>query len=126
MVDILSTRLQEVYAKWEARAEVSRNPESNTARFSISGKMIIKKKIDVRLERRCESYVCILDLRRTGQQLYRRKIQDREQTRKIRENSLFKIKETEPLAPFVKEKSSLLHYCCNSCTPSSRVSFRIT
>ncbi|XP_029045930.1 glycerol-3-phosphate acyltransferase 1, mitochondrial isoform X1 [Osmia bicornis bicornis] len=96
MVDILSTRLQEVYAKWETRTEVRRNTESSTTRFSLD------------------------ELRRAGQQLHRKKIQDREQARKIRENSLYKIKETEPLAPLVKEKSSYLHYCCNNCTPSSR------
>lgn len=41
MVDILSTRLQEVYAKWESRTEVIRNTESNTTRFSIRGKIFI-------------------------------------------------------------------------------------
>ncbi|XP_076678138.1 glycerol-3-phosphate acyltransferase mino [Andrena cerasifolii] len=96
MVDVLSTRLQEVYAKWETRAEVRRNPESTTTRFSVE------------------------EIRRTGQQFHRKRVQDREQARKIRENSLYKIKETEPLAPFVKEKTSFLHYCCTSCTPSSR------
>ncbi|CAL7938466.1 unnamed protein product [Xylocopa violacea] len=96
MVDVLSTRLQEVYAKWETRTKIRRNPESNTTRFSIE------------------------EFRRADQQLYRKKAQDREQVRKIRENSLFKIKETEPLAPLVNEKSSFLHYCCRSCTPSSR------
>nr|XP_012153368.1 PREDICTED: glycerol-3-phosphate acyltransferase 1, mitochondrial isoform X3 [Megachile rotundata] len=96
MVDVLSTRLQEVYAKWETRTEVTRNPESSTTRLSLD------------------------ELRRAGQQLHRKKIQDREQARKIRENSLFKIKETEPLAPLVKEKSSYLHFCCNNCTPSSK------
>lgn len=96
MVDILSTRLQEVYAKWESRTEVIRNTESNTTRFSIR------------------------ELRRTGQQFYKKKIQDREQAKKVRENSLFKIKETEPLVPVVKEKSPFLNYCCNNCTPSSR------
>lgn len=94
MVDILSTRLQEVYAKWETRTEVTRNPEA--APYSID------------------------ELRRSGQQLYRKKMHDREQARKIRENTLFKIKETEPLSPLVKNKSSFLHYCCNSCTPASR------
>ncbi|XP_043265956.1 glycerol-3-phosphate acyltransferase 1, mitochondrial isoform X1 [Colletes gigas] len=96
MVDIVSTRLQEVYAKWETRTAVNRNPESNTTRFSLE------------------------ELRRTGQQLHRKKIQDREQAKRIRESSLFKIKETEPLAAFVKEKPSFLHYCCSTCTPSSK------
>ncbi|XP_076240613.1 glycerol-3-phosphate acyltransferase mino isoform X2 [Calliopsis andreniformis] len=96
MVDILSTRLQEVYAKWETRTEVSRNSESVTTRLSLE------------------------ELRRAGQQLHRKKIQEREQARQIRESSLFKIKETEPLAPFIKEKPSFLYYCCRSCTPSSR------
>ncbi|KOC63702.1 Glycerol-3-phosphate acyltransferase 1, mitochondrial [Habropoda laboriosa] len=96
MVDILSTRLQEVYAKWETRTEVSRNPESRPARFSIE------------------------ELRRTGQQLYRKRIQNREQARKLRESSLYQIKENKPLQPLVPEKQSFLHYCCNSCTPSSR------
>ncbi|XP_076382724.1 glycerol-3-phosphate acyltransferase mino isoform X1 [Megalopta genalis] len=96
MVDVLSTRLQEVYAKWESRTEVKRNSESSTNRYSVG------------------------ELRRTGLQLHRRKIQDREQARKVRENNLFKIKETEPLSALVKEKPSFLHYCCRSCTPASR------
>lgn len=96
MVDILSTRLQEVYAKWETRTEVPRNSESATTRLSLE------------------------ELRRTGQQLHKKKIQERERARKIRENSLFKIKEAEPIAPFLKEKPSFLRQCCRSCTPSSR------
>ncbi|KZC05904.1 PREDICTED: glycerol-3-phosphate acyltransferase 1, mitochondrial isoform X2 [Dufourea novaeangliae] len=96
MVDILSTRLQEVYAKWESRTEVKRNSEPTTTRYSFG------------------------ELRRTGQQLHRKKIQDRELARKIRDSSLFKIKESEPLAPLIKEKPSFLHPCCNTCTPCSR------
>lgn len=38
MVDVLSTRLQEVYAKWESRTDVTRNPEPNTPRLSLDGK----------------------------------------------------------------------------------------
>lgn len=41
MVDILSTRLQEVYAKWETRTAVMRNPESSTTRLLIEGKNFI-------------------------------------------------------------------------------------
>ncbi|KAH0947161.1 hypothetical protein HN011_010481, partial [Eciton burchellii] len=96
MVDVLSTRLQEVYAKWETRTEVMRNVQPPTTRFSLD------------------------DLRRTGQHIQRRKIQDREQSRKIRESSLFEIKETEPLVPTIKQKSSFLRHCCGTCTPSSR------
>lgn len=96
MIDIVSTRLQEVYAKWNRRTEIKRNPESNTVRFSIK------------------------ELRRTGQQMYKKKLQDKEQARKVRESSLFQIKETEPLVPTVTESSLFLHYCCISCTPSSR------
>ncbi|KYN23327.1 PREDICTED: glycerol-3-phosphate acyltransferase 1, mitochondrial isoform X2 [Trachymyrmex cornetzi] len=96
MVDVLSTRLQEVYAKWETRTQVTRNAEPTTTPFSLDG------------------------LRRAGLQLHRRKIQDREQSRKIRESSLYSIKETEPLMPSIKHKSSFLHYCCNTCTPASR------
>ncbi|XP_071866860.1 glycerol-3-phosphate acyltransferase mino [Bombus fervidus] len=96
MIDIVSTRLQEVYAKWNRRTEIKRNPESSTARFSIK------------------------ELRRTGQQMYKKKLQDKEQARKVRESSLFQIKESEPLIPTVAESSLFLHYCCNSCTPSSR------
>ena len=50
-------------------------------------------------------------------------MRDKEQARKVRENSLFEIKESEPFTYTIKEKSLLLHYCCRSCTPSSRVSF---
>lgn len=53
--------------------------------------------------------------------MYKKKLQDKEQARKVRENSLFQIKETEPLVPTVTESSLFLHYCCSSCTPSSRV-----
>ncbi|XP_012537391.1 glycerol-3-phosphate acyltransferase 1, mitochondrial isoform X2 [Monomorium pharaonis] len=95
MVDVLSTRLQEVYAKWETRTEVTRNTEPTT-RFSLDG------------------------LRRAGLQVHRRKIQDREVSRKIRDQSLYSIKETEPLAPMIRHKSTFLHYCCNTCTPASR------
>lgn len=96
MVDVLSTRLQEVYATWETRTEVSRNPEPAATRFSLD------------------------ELRRSGQSLQKRKMQEREQARKFRDSNLFKIKETEPLAPTVKQKSPFLRYCCNSCTPASR------
>ncbi|CAK9807765.1 Glycerol-3-phosphate acyltransferase 1, mitochondrial [Anthophora quadrimaculata] len=96
MVDILSTRLQEVYAKWETRTEVTRNPETNTTRFSIE------------------------ELRQTGQQLYRKRIQNKEYARKIRETSLYQIKENKPLPPLIPDKQSFLHYCCNICTPSSK------
>jgi len=37
MVDVLSTRLQEVYAKWETRTEVMRNAQPPTTRFSLDG-----------------------------------------------------------------------------------------
>lgn len=98
MVDVLLMRLQEVYEKWESKTDGARNAESAASPFSLS------------------------DLRRTSQQLQRKKIQDREQTRKIRESSLYKIKESEPLLPSFPPRSSFVHYCCRSCTPSSRVS----
>lgn len=62
-------------------------------------------------------------LRRVGGHFHRKKIQDKEQSRKMRESSLFKIKETEPLTMTMKQKSSFLRHCCYTCTPSSRVSF---
>ncbi|XP_031842920.1 glycerol-3-phosphate acyltransferase mino isoform X2 [Nomia melanderi] len=96
MVDVLSTRLQEVYAKWESRTEVKRNLEPSSNLYTIG------------------------DLRRASHQVHKRRIQDRIQAKKIRENSLFKIKESEPLVPLVKEKPSFLRYCCSDCTPSSR------
>ncbi|XP_066581402.1 glycerol-3-phosphate acyltransferase 1, mitochondrial isoform X2 [Prorops nasuta] len=96
MVDVLSTRLQEVYAKWEARTDIPRDQESSSTRFTIDG------------------------LRRVGQQIQRRKIQNREVARKIRESSLYKIKESEPILPPFTGKVSFLHYCCKSCTPASR------
>lgn len=65
----------------------------------------------------------IAGLRRAGLQFYRRRIQDREQSRKIRESALYSIKETEPLMPLTKHKSSFMHYCCSTCTPVSKVSF---
>lgn len=39
MVDVVSTRLQEVYAKWEARTNVDRNGDDNTPRLSLDGKI---------------------------------------------------------------------------------------
>ncbi|KAK9294563.1 hypothetical protein QLX08_010868 [Tetragonisca angustula] len=96
MLDTVSTRLQEVYARWNRRTEVKRNPESDTTPFSIK------------------------ELRQFGQQMYKRRMRDKEQARKVRENSLFEIKESEPFTPTIREKSLLLHYCCKNCTPSSR------
>lgn len=98
MVDVLSTRLQEVYATWETRTQVSRTPEPASTRFSLE------------------------ELRRAGQSLHKKKMHDRGQARKFRDSNLFKIKETEPLAPTVNQKSSFLRYCCDSCTPTSRES----
>ncbi|XP_011159717.1 glycerol-3-phosphate acyltransferase 1, mitochondrial isoform X2 [Solenopsis invicta] len=95
MVDVLSTRLQEVYAKWETRTEVTRNAEPTT-RFSLDG------------------------LRRAGLQTHRRKFQERETSRKVRDNSLYSIKETEPLTPSIRHKPSFMNYCCSTCTPASR------
>lgn len=48
MIDIVSTRFQEVYAKWNRRTEIKRNPESNTVRFSIKGKTFIQCIKDVK------------------------------------------------------------------------------
>ena len=44
MLDTVSTRLQEVYARWNRRTEVKRNPESDTTPFSIKGKIFIRGK----------------------------------------------------------------------------------
>ncbi|XP_043268130.1 glycerol-3-phosphate acyltransferase 1, mitochondrial isoform X2 [Venturia canescens] len=99
MVDVLSTRLQEVYAKWESRTDVIRTTESSTPRLSLDG------------------------LRRAGQQVQRKRIQSREQARKSRESSLYKIKESEIMAPTYTETTAFLYHCCNTCTPTSRGSF---
>ncbi|XP_015585337.1 glycerol-3-phosphate acyltransferase 1, mitochondrial isoform X2 [Cephus cinctus] len=98
MVEVFSTRLQEVYAKWETRTDVTRNSEPAASRFSLDG------------------------LRRVGQQVtqQRRRVSSREQIRKVRESSLYRIKEAEPLTPAVFRAHSFLHLCCNSCTPSSK------
>lgn len=37
MLDVVSMRLQEVYAKWEAKTEITRNEGSNSNRFSLDG-----------------------------------------------------------------------------------------
>lgn len=91
MVDILSTRLQEVYAKWEPG-----NPEPASERCTVE------------------------DLRRFNREAARRKTLERECAQKVRESSLFRIKERDysPEAP--GPKPSFLHYCCGSCTPKSR------
>ncbi|XP_043469028.1 glycerol-3-phosphate acyltransferase 1, mitochondrial isoform X1 [Leptopilina heterotoma] len=96
MVDVMSTRLHEVYAKWERRTEVPRNLDSNAPRLSLGG------------------------LRRAGQQMQRRRFQNKEQARKVREASLFKIKESEPMAAEIPRTTPFFFYCCRSCTPSSR------
>lgn len=95
MVVVVSTRLQEVYANWEARMEV-RNTESTSNRFTLDG------------------------LRQAAQNFRRSRIQEKEEWRKLRDSSLYKIKESEPLPPRTKQKVSFLQYCCNSCTPTSR------
>lgn len=64
-------------------------------------------------------------LRRAGQQSQRRRIQNREQMRKLRESALFKIKETELFVPPVPKTSSFLYQCCQTCTPTSRVSLNV-
>ncbi|XP_070155729.1 glycerol-3-phosphate acyltransferase 1, mitochondrial isoform X1 [Polyergus mexicanus] len=97
MVGVLSTRLQEVYANWEARTEV-RNAESTGSRFTLDG------------------------LRQAGHNSRRYKIQEREDWRKLRDFSLYKIKESEPLLPRTRQKLSFLQQCCNKCTPASRES----
>ncbi|KAK1125192.1 hypothetical protein K0M31_006532 [Melipona bicolor] len=96
MLDTVSTRLQEVYARWNRRTEIKRNPELDTTPLSVE------------------------ELRRFGQQMYKKRMQQKEEARKVREFCLFEIKESEPFTPTIKEKSLLLHYCCKSCTPSSR------
>lgn len=65
----------------------------------------------------------IIGLRQAGQNFRRNKIQEKEDWRKLRDFSLFKIKESEPLPPRTRQKLSFLQQCCNSCTPASRVSF---
>ncbi|GAB1860008.1 Glycerol-3-phosphate acyltransferase, mitochondrial [Camponotus japonicus] len=95
MVGVLSTRLQEVYANWEARTEV-RNVESTANRFTLDG------------------------LRQAAQNFRRSRIQEREDWRKLRDSSLYRIKESEPVPPQTRQKFSFLQYCCNSCTPASR------
>lgn len=65
----------------------------------------------------------ITGLRQAGQNSRRYKIQEREDWRKLRDFSLYKIKESEPLPPRTRQKLSFLQQCCNKCTPASRVSF---
>ncbi|XP_063988733.1 glycerol-3-phosphate acyltransferase 1, mitochondrial isoform X2 [Diachasmimorpha longicaudata] len=99
MVDVLSTRLQEVYAKWETRTDVPREAEESFSRLSLDG------------------------LRRVGTQSQRKRLQIREQARKIRANSLIKIKETELLVPAPSNAPTISFKCCTTCTPGSRDSF---
>ncbi|XP_034949912.1 glycerol-3-phosphate acyltransferase 1, mitochondrial isoform X2 [Chelonus insularis] len=102
MVDVLSTRLQEVYANWESRTDVIREQEDNPTRLSLDG------------------------LRRAGLQSQRRRIQSREQTRRVRDRALFKIKETELFVPPVPKVTPFLYQCCQTCTPTSRGTFAST
>lgn len=37
MLDVLSTRIQEVYAKWDSRTDVIRDTEDNVQRLSLDG-----------------------------------------------------------------------------------------
>ncbi|XP_015514001.1 glycerol-3-phosphate acyltransferase 1, mitochondrial isoform X2 [Neodiprion pinetum] len=97
MVDVLSTRLQEVYAQWEARTEMATTETLDSgSRLSYDG------------------------LRRAGQQYQKRKTQSREQARKVRDNNLYRIKESEPVAPTPPPKIvPFLNRCCGQCNPSS-------
>lgn len=65
----------------------------------------------------------ITGLRQAAQNFRRSKIQEREDWRKLRDSSLYRIKESEPIPPQTRQKLSFLQYCCNSCTPASRVRF---
>ncbi|XP_032686586.1 glycerol-3-phosphate acyltransferase 1, mitochondrial isoform X2 [Odontomachus brunneus] len=100
MVDVLSTRLQEVYAKWESKAEITRNAKPTTTRFSLDG------------------------LRRAGEHFQRRKIQEKEEMRKFRESSLFDIKENAFSMTLIG-RSPFSRRCCYNCTPVSRKSISL-
>lgn len=62
------------------------------------------------------------ELRRAGLSIQKRAIRTKEQARGVRNNALFKIKESEVSVPDPYRNSSFIYYCCRSCTPSSRVS----
>ncbi|XP_012280948.1 glycerol-3-phosphate acyltransferase 1, mitochondrial isoform X2 [Orussus abietinus] len=97
MTEALALRLKEIHAKWEARNELSRTLDQNDSRLSLDG------------------------LRRAGQQSQERQMQNRGQIRKLRESSLYKIKESEPqIAHLGHVSSSVLYNCCNRCTLSSK------
>ncbi|KAF7993444.1 hypothetical protein HCN44_010039 [Aphidius gifuensis] len=98
MVELLSNRLQDVYARWETPTGPFTS-EENSPRLSLDG------------------------LRRAGLQSQRKRSQIREQARKVRESSLFKIKESELLLPPAVFTNSQFHRCCPTCTPTSRDSF---
>ncbi|XP_011140839.1 glycerol-3-phosphate acyltransferase 1, mitochondrial isoform X2 [Harpegnathos saltator] len=98
MVDVLSTRLQEVYAKWETRTEMIRNANPTTAQFSLDG------------------------LRRAGTQLQTRKMQEKDWRRTIRKEQLYcySIKNSIPRPLFMKRNPPFVRYCCHTCTPDSK------
>lgn len=85
------------------------NFSSQTLTFSSLLKKISVKKL------------FISGLRRAGQQVQRKRLQNRESARKIRENALFNIKESEPLSTLKSNCTPFLHFCCSSCTPASKV-----
>ncbi|XP_012259911.2 glycerol-3-phosphate acyltransferase 1, mitochondrial isoform X2 [Athalia rosae] len=95
MVDVLSTRLQGVYAKWESRTEIPSDETLDaTPRLTFD------------------------ELRRA--ECHRRKITGRE-ARKIRDSNLYRIKESEPTEHLTPARDvPFLYRCCGHCTPSSK------
>jgi hypothetical protein len=66
--------------------------------------------------------VTFSDLQRAGSLFQKKAIKNKEIARAIRNNALFRIKESEILIDDSFQNTSSLYYCCSSCTPTSRVS----
>ncbi|OXU29518.1 hypothetical protein TSAR_003830 [Trichomalopsis sarcophagae] len=97
MVDVIQNRIQEVYTSWESNTDPDRIPDDlHVPRLSTN------------------------ELRRAGLSVQKRAVKNKEQARIIRNNSLFRIKESEISIADPTKSSSFTYYCCSSCTPASR------
>ncbi|KAJ8684307.1 hypothetical protein QAD02_020099 [Eretmocerus hayati] len=96
MVDVMQNRAHEIYARLNSRPDPNQIADDDAPRLLIS------------------------ELRRLGQTRQKRPLQNKETARAIRDSSLFRIKESEISISDPVKASSFLHYCCGSCTPSSK------
>ncbi|XP_058793688.1 glycerol-3-phosphate acyltransferase 1, mitochondrial isoform X2 [Phymastichus coffea] len=95
MVDVMQNRVQDVFAGWDSKTDRVIADE-NAPKVSTN------------------------ELKRAGLSIQKRAARNKEQARAVRNNSLFRIKETEITVADPTRNMSFLYYCCSSCTPASR------